>query len=49
MDLIQPKMIQSPISGEPIRPTLRTYIKGNQELHGSAGFRFIYIILLLRF
>jgi hypothetical protein len=32
MDIIQPKVIQSPISGEPIRPTLRTYIKGNQEI-----------------
>jgi len=32
MDIIQPKIIQSPISGEPVRPTLRTYIKGNQEI-----------------
>lgn len=32
MDMIQPKIIQSPISGEPIRPTLRSYIKGNQEI-----------------
>jgi len=32
MDMIQPKIIQSPISGEPVRPTLRTYIKGNQEI-----------------
>jgi hypothetical protein len=32
MDLIQPKIIQSPISGEPIRPTFRTYIRGNQEI-----------------
>jgi len=32
MDMIQPKVIQSPISGEPVRPTLRTYIKGNQEI-----------------
>jgi len=30
--MIQPKIIQSPISGEPIRPTMRTYIKGNQEI-----------------
>lgn len=30
--MIQPKIIQSPISGEPVRPTLRTYIKGNQEI-----------------
>ena len=32
MDTIQPKVIQSPISGEPVRPTFRTYIKGNQEI-----------------
>jgi hypothetical protein len=32
MDFIQPKIIQSPISGEPVRPTLRTYIRGNQEI-----------------
>jgi len=30
--MIQPKIIQSPISGEPVRPTFRTYIKGNQEI-----------------
>ena len=32
MDLIQPKIIQSPISGEPVRPTLKTYIRGNQQI-----------------
>jgi hypothetical protein len=32
MDFIQPKIIQSPISGEPIRPTLRTYISNNKEI-----------------
>jgi len=32
MDTLQPKIIQSPISGEPIRPTLRTYISNNQEI-----------------
>lgn len=32
MEFIQPKIIQSPISGEPVRPTLRTYIRGNQEI-----------------
>jgi hypothetical protein len=32
MDIVQPKIIQSPISGEPIRPTIRTYIQGNQEI-----------------
>jgi hypothetical protein len=32
MDLIQPKVIQSPISGEPVRPRLKTYIRDNQEV-----------------
>jgi hypothetical protein len=32
MDLIQPKVIQSPISGEPVRPRLKTYVRGNQEI-----------------
>jgi len=32
MDLIQPKIIQSPISGEPMKPRLKTYIRGNQEI-----------------
>jgi len=32
MDIIQPKVIQSPISGEPVRPRLKTYIRGNQEV-----------------
>jgi hypothetical protein len=32
MDIIQPKVMQSPISGEPMRPTIRTYINGNQEI-----------------
>ena len=32
MDIIQPKIIQSPISGEPVRPRLKTYIRNNQEV-----------------
>lgn len=32
MDIIQPKIIQSPISGQPVRPTMRTYIKGDKEI-----------------
>ena len=32
MDLIQPKIIVSPISGQPVKPTLKTYVRGNQEI-----------------
>ena len=32
MDTIQPKIIQSPISGEPVRPQLKTYIKSGQKI-----------------
>jgi len=32
MDFIQPRIIQSPISGEPVRPKLRTYIRNQQEI-----------------
>lgn len=32
MDMISPKIIVSPISGQPVRPTLKTYIRGNQEI-----------------
>ncbi|CAB5226387.1 hypothetical protein UFOVP760_163 [uncultured Caudovirales phage] len=32
MDLIQPKIIQSPISGEPVKPRLKTYIRNQQEI-----------------
>jgi len=32
MDYIQPKIIQSPISGEPVKPRLRTYIRNQQEI-----------------
>jgi len=32
MDFITPKPIVSPISGETVKPRLRTYIRGNQEI-----------------
>jgi hypothetical protein len=32
MDFIQPKIIQSPISGEPVKPRIRTYIRNQQEV-----------------
>lgn len=32
MDLITPKPIASPISGQPVRPILKTYIKGDKEI-----------------
>ena len=32
MDIIQPKIIQSPISGQPVKPVLKTYIRGQQEI-----------------
>jgi hypothetical protein len=32
MDFIQPKIIQSPISGEPVKPRLKTYIRNQQEI-----------------
>jgi hypothetical protein len=32
MDFILPKIIQSPISGEPVKPRLRTYIRNQQEI-----------------
>jgi len=31
-DLVQPKVIISPISGEPVRPQLKTYIKGDKRI-----------------
>ena len=31
-DFVQPKVIMSPISGEPVRPQLKTYIKGDQKI-----------------
>lgn len=32
MDFISPKPIVSPISGETVKPRLKTYIRGNQEI-----------------
>jgi len=32
MNLVQPIIIKSPISGEPVKPRLRTYIRGQQEI-----------------
>ena len=32
MDMLSPKIIVSPISGQPVRPTFKTYIRGNQEI-----------------
>ena len=32
MDIIQPKIIQSPISGQLVKPVLKTYIRGQQEI-----------------
>jgi hypothetical protein len=32
MDFISPRPIASPISGQPVRPILKTYIKGNKEI-----------------
>jgi len=32
MDFVQPKIINSPMTGAPIKPQLRTYIKGHQEI-----------------
>lgn len=32
MDFISPKPITSPISGQPVRPIFKTYIKGDKEI-----------------
>ncbi|NBW57522.1 hypothetical protein EBR43_07035 [bacterium] len=32
MDFIQPRKITSPISGEPVTPRLRTYIRNGKEV-----------------
>ena len=32
MDLIEPKIIVSPISGQPVKPQLKTYIRDNKEI-----------------
>ena len=32
MDIIVPKIIISPISGQPVKPTLKTYIRAGKEI-----------------
>lgn len=32
MNMVEPKIIESPISGQAVKPRLRTYIRGNQEI-----------------
>jgi len=32
MDLIQPKIIVSPISGQPVKPVLKTYVREGKEI-----------------
>lgn len=32
MDMIEPKPIVSPISGEPVKPRLRTYVREGKEI-----------------
>jgi len=32
MNMVQPKIINSPISGQPVKPRLRTYIRGQKEI-----------------
>ena len=32
MDIIEPKIIVSPISGQPVKPRLKTYIRNQQEI-----------------
>jgi len=32
MDIIQPKIIVSPISGEPIKPRLKTHVREGKEI-----------------
>jgi hypothetical protein len=32
MNMVEPKVIVSPISGQPCRPILKTYIRGNMEV-----------------
>lgn len=32
MDFIQPKIIASPISGQPVRPVLKTYVREGKEI-----------------
>jgi hypothetical protein len=32
MDIIQPKIITSPISGQPVRPKIKTYVREGKEI-----------------
>jgi hypothetical protein len=32
MDIITPKIIVSPISGQPVKPRLRTYVREGKEI-----------------
>lgn len=32
MDKVTPRIITSPISGQPVKPRLHTYVRGNQEI-----------------
>jgi hypothetical protein len=32
MDIIEPKIIVSPISGQPVKPILKTYIRAGKEI-----------------
>jgi hypothetical protein len=32
MDIIEPKIIVSPISGQPVKPRLKTYIREGKEI-----------------
>ena len=32
MDIIQPKIITSPISGEAVKPVLKTYVRDGKEV-----------------
>lgn len=46
MDIIQPKIIISPISGQPVRPVLKTYVREGKEIveaeyHDPASGTFI--------
>ena len=31
-NFVQPKIINSPISGQPVKPQLKTYIRGNMRI-----------------
>jgi hypothetical protein len=32
MDFIDPRIIPSPISGQPVKPVLKTFIRGDKEV-----------------